>query len=112
MNNTQAFAIIDSLANGVDPETGEVYPPESPYQRAHIVRAMFVARQALEQAAARESRKDKLPGNTGKPWTAEEDTQLCEGYDGGAALVALARTHDRTRGSIQARLVRLGKIRA
>jgi hypothetical protein len=112
MNETQALHIVESLANGVDPETGEVYPPESPYQRAHIVRALFVARQALERASETARRREGLPQNTGKPWAAEEDVRLAAGFDEGKSMVDLARAHDRTRGSIQARLVKLGKMRA
>jgi hypothetical protein len=112
MNDTQALHIVESLANGVDPETGEVYPPESPYQRAHIVRALFVARQALEKATESERRRQSLPSNTGKPWSPEEDERLALAFDEGKPMVELARGHDRTRGSIQARLVKLGKIRA
>ncbi len=111
MNETQALQIVDSLANGMDPETGEIYPPESPYQRATVVRALFVARGALERASEMARRRETLPGNTGKPWSAEEDERLASGYDHGKSVVDLAREHDRTRGSIQARLVKLGKIR-
>ena len=32
MEQAQALAVVRSLANGVDPETGEVFPPESAYQ--------------------------------------------------------------------------------
>jgi hypothetical protein len=112
MNETQALHIVESLANGVDPETGEVYPPESPYQRAHIVRALFAAREALEKANETERRRQNLPANTGKPWSVEEDARLAGAFDEGKSMVDLARAHDRTRGSIQARLVKLGKIRA
>lgn len=112
MNSTQALHVVESLANGVDPETGEVYPADSPYQRAHIVRALFVARQALETAVSQESRVARLPSNTGKPWAPEEDDRLVAAFDEGKSMVELARAHDRTRGSIQARLIKLGKVRA
>src|SRR4051794_26276959 len=95
MNDTQALHIVESLANGVDPETGEVYPPESPYQRAHIVRALFVARQALERASESARRREGLPAKTGKPWTVEEDEQLITAFDGGSSMVDLARALDR-----------------
>jgi hypothetical protein len=111
MNETQALHIIESLANGVDPETGEPYPAESPYQRAPIVRALFVAQAALERASETARRREALPANTGKPWSGEDDARLAAGYDEGKSVVDLAREHDRTRGSIQARLVKLGKIR-
>ena len=49
MNPSSALHIVESLANGVDPETGEIYPPDSPYQRAPIVRALFAAREAAQR---------------------------------------------------------------
>ena len=33
MNQAQALEVVRSLANGVDPDTGEVFSAESPYQR-------------------------------------------------------------------------------
>ena len=44
MNARQAKEIVESLSNGVDQETGEVYPPDSPYQRAHINRIQLSRR--------------------------------------------------------------------
>ena len=38
MESAQALAVVRSLANGVDPESGEVFPPESAYQRPLVVR--------------------------------------------------------------------------
>jgi len=111
MNETQALQIVDSLANGIDPETGQAYPRESPYQSASVIRALFVARAALQRASETARRREALPANTGKPWSDDEDTRLASSYDAGRSLVDLAREHDRTRGSIQARLVKLGKIR-
>ena len=32
MDAAQALAVVRSLANGVDPESGEVFPPESTYR--------------------------------------------------------------------------------
>ena len=47
MDQAQALAVVRSLANGVDPETGEVFPPESAYQRPQTVRALYEAATAL-----------------------------------------------------------------
>jgi len=49
MNQAEALAVVRSLANGVDPETGEVFPAEGPYQRPQTVRALYEAATALEQ---------------------------------------------------------------
>jgi hypothetical protein len=112
MNDVQALNIVTTaLADGVDPETGEIYPPESPYQRSHIVRALYAASRALERANEAEQRKRRLPANTGKPWSEEDDARLGAGYDAGRPVEDLSREHSRTRGAIQARLMKLGKLR-
>jgi hypothetical protein len=49
MDAAQALAVVRSLANGVDPESGEVFPPESSYQRPQVVRALYEAATALER---------------------------------------------------------------
>ena len=49
MDQAQALAIVRSLANGVDPESGEVFTPESAYQRPQVVRALYEAAAAHER---------------------------------------------------------------
>jgi hypothetical protein len=112
MNETQALQIVRALADGVDPESGEVYPPQSPYQKPDTVRALFVATRALERASEWEQRKKRLPANTGKPWTPQDDARLAESFDGGMPILELAREHQRTLASVRARLIRMGKIPA
>ncbi len=51
-----------------------------------------------------------LPENSGKPWTAELDQQLCNMFDCGASVKEMCEQFIRSRGGIAARLVRLGKI--
>ncbi len=40
MNTSEALGVVRSLANGVDPASGEIFAPDSPYQRADTVRAL------------------------------------------------------------------------
>ena len=54
--------------------------------------------------------KANLPENSGKPWTAELDQQLCDMFDCGASVKEMCEQFKRSRGGIAARLVRLGKI--
>ena len=83
MNQTEALSVVRSLANGVDPETGEVFPADSVYQRAQTVRALYAAAEALEKAERFERRKQQLPPKTGEPWTEDEDRKLLSGFDAG-----------------------------
>jgi hypothetical protein len=112
MEATAALGILSALANGVHPTTGEVFPPESPYQQAEVVRALFAATRALESAGRQATRTRALPGNVGKPWTGEEDQRLLAAFDAGQALGSIARAHERTIGGIEARLVKHGRIAA
>ena len=105
MNETEALAVVRSLANGVDPSTGEVFPAESPYQRADTVRALYAAAQALEKAERSARRRTELPTNTGQPWTEDEDRRLLAAFDAGRGLAEIAGAHSRTQAGVRARLV-------
>lgn len=112
MEAGQALALVRSLANGVDPESGEVFAPESPYQRPQVVRALYEAATALERIERFERRRSQMPQKTGAPWTEEEDRRLLAGFDAGRALQELAAAHERTMGAVRARLLKYGRINA
>ena len=65
--HAQALTSVRSLANGVDPASGEVFAADSPCQRADAVRALFAATQALERAESFERRRQQLPPKAGAP---------------------------------------------
>jgi len=112
MNQTEALSVVRSLANGVDPETGEVFPADSAYQRAQTVRALYAAAEALEQTERSERRKQQLPAKTGEPWSEDEDRRLLSGFDAGRGLPDLATAHQRTQTGVRARLVKYGRLAA
>lgn len=119
MDQSKAFNIVSTLANGVNPITGEVFAPESPYQSSEIIRALFVAARALEAAPmpARPASKESRPRthgltNVGKPWTAEEDERLVTEFAKGRSPRELAAAHGRTLAGVEARLEKLGRITA
>jgi hypothetical protein len=121
MDNEQAADIVRQLADGLDPRTGEPLAQDSPCQHPQVVRALFVARQALDRATAtgrnsQENQEDpkKNPDaeHAGLPWSEEEDRELADGHDTGTPVKDLALRHKRTVGAIQARLVKLGKVPA
>ncbi len=41
MKLEEAIDIVNSLANGVDPQSGEAFPFDSPYQHPQVIRALF-----------------------------------------------------------------------
>ena len=112
MQSVQALAVVRSLANGIDPESGEVFPPDSAYQRPQIVRALYEAASALERVERFERRKEQMPAKTGQPWSEDEDRKLLAAFDAGRALQDLAATHERTMGAIRARLIKYGRLAA
>lgn len=111
MTPLEAKRIIESLANGIDPETGEILPPQSTLNSPPIIRALFVAGQALDRASKQAERKKSLPDKAGRPWADEEDQALIAAFDTGATVKDIAAKHGRTLGAISSRLVRLGKIK-
>jgi len=109
MKTAEAIRIVEALMDGFDPVTGELLPDTSPYNRPEVIRALARALDALQRAQEKE-RKRALPPNAGKKWSKEEERQLAEEFDKGMLAKEIAARHSRTRGSIAARLVRIGKV--
>jgi hypothetical protein len=122
MDETKTVAILSALAHGVNPMTGEVFGPDSPYQQADVVRALFAALDRFRQVDAPEARVDtpkvgtgpaiEARSNVGKPWSDEEDRRLLEEFDRGRKPAEIARDLGRTKAGIEARLERHGRLSA
>src|SRR5438477_12949575 len=106
MDSAQALAVVRALADGIDPESGEVFPRESAYQRPQVVRALYEAATALQRIERFERRRAQMPPKTGEPWSEEEDRKLLAAFDAGRALQDLAADHQRTIGAVRARLLK------
>lgn len=109
MEPGQARQILETLANGVDPSTGEVLAGKSPFNDLQVIRALFYGVRELEKLQ-KATRSRSQPANAGKPWTKEEDASLLEAFDAGKPVKELADRHGRTKGAIQSRLVRHGRL--
>ena len=110
MERIEAIQIVQTLADGRDPTTGEPFPSDSPYQSAQVTRALFFAVRSLEARRAPGPRNPNLPENAGKPWSAADDEALARRFDDAVEVGELAQEFKRTDEAIRARLVRLGKI--
>ncbi|MCC6472980.1 MAG: hypothetical protein IT514_04465 [Burkholderiales bacterium] len=110
MEKPTATSILQALAHGIDPRTGEAWPADSPYQHPDTIRALFCALQALRGEAPPPRPARTPPGNAGKPWSEEEDRRLAAGFDAGIRIPELAGQHGRSRTAIEARLLKLGKL--
>lgn len=105
MDIQRAKELLEILADGIDPFTGEVRPDDHICNRSEIVRALHCAVEALSR-----KRKSPLPENSGKPWTEELDDELCRLFDEGMKKQELCAHFKRTSGSIVSRLEKLGKL--
>ena len=131
MEKGHTLRILNALAQGVDPGTGEQFPPGSAYQHPDTVRALFYAIQSIEGAPATntcatvsapppgtrttatpEPAKPARQGQSGSRWDAGEEERLATAFDSGRTIEELARSHSRSRAAIEARLLKLGKIDA
>ena len=116
MEKEQTLRILNALANGVHPATGEKFAADGPYQHPDTVRALFEAMHAVESTAAASPAAPGKPAfpqsGAGSRWSAEEEERLAGGFDAGRTVDELARAHNRSRAAIEARLVRLGKMDA
>jgi hypothetical protein len=114
-----ARQIIDTLAQGIHPVTGEAMPDDSPYNAPPVIRALNAVSRALEggtgaAAAAPEPARGRRPQppNAGKAWSAQEDAALETAFDAGIALKQVAQELGRTAFAVEQRLVKLGKVAA
>lgn len=107
MDIQYAKELLKMLADGVDPQTGEVLSGSDSCNQPDVIRALHLAVTILEKA---EKRERKLPENAGKPWTQEADDKLIDLFDKGYSNGEICHVFKRTEGAIASRLVRLGKI--
>ena len=116
MDKEQTLKILNALANGVHPATGEKFAADGPYQHPDTVRALFEAMRAVEGGGAPAPAPERKPAfpqsGSGSRWSSEEESRLASAFDAGRTVDELARAHNRSRAAIEARLVRLGKMDA
>jgi hypothetical protein len=114
MEREQALKILNALANGIHPATGEQFAADSPYQHPDTVRALYESIRAVQgaQGAAGTSgqRGAQAPGHVPNRWTPEEEEKLASDFDAGKSVEEIVRGHTRSRAAIEARLVKLGRL--
>lgn len=103
MDIIRAKEIVQTLADGVDPTTGEVLPAESVYNSPEVIRALFTL---LEQVNVDTSIAPFR--NAGKPWTRTEDEKLQDEFLSKLTIFDIAKEHGRTYSAIESRLDYLG----
>ena len=102
MDLIRAREIIHSLAEGVDPFTGEVLSKDSVYNKPDVIRALYTI---LEETAPKPLDPYR---NAGKPWTEAEDDKLVAEFHAKERISDMAKEHGRTYRAIESRLDHLG----
>jgi hypothetical protein len=108
----KARTVLQSLIQGLDPETGEDLPKKDAVNRIDVNRSMSIALTALEQVEARMLRRAQLPESVGKSWSEEEEQQLKAEFANSEPIPDIATKHGRTVRAIEARLERVGLLRS
>jgi len=120
MDIVQAKEIVEMLADGIDPVTGEVFPPESCYNNPAIIRALFTILRPVrtptktQKKSTREKQDDNIsnekPKNAGFPWTEELKNEIASLFNQGQSIRYLASYFGRTSGAIKSELRHQGLI--
>jgi hypothetical protein len=119
MELSESRDIVKNLAQGIHPTTGEVFPPESPYNDPKVIRALFSILEFVKQAkkprkSVEDKRRENLdfgrPRNAGLPWTEDDRSKTAALFASGKTIEELANSLERSRGAIHAELMRQGLV--
>lgn len=119
MEQDNVISVLDSLANGVDPVTGEVFPMNSPYNHPEVIRALFHALKLMpKEKKAKKSLEEKQqenlsqgrPMNYGLPWLDTDVNWAVQVFQQGMAIDAIAQQLARKPSSIISLLKKQGII--
>ncbi len=121
MDVKSAKEIVQLLARGIHPVTGEVFQDDSPYNHPTIIRALFIAaeniriRDEKHKKTIEEKQQDNInlgrPRNAGLPWTDELRAKVAAMFSSGATIKEMADHFERTEGAILSELARQGLIK-
>ena len=103
MDIIRAKRIVLTLAEGIDPLTGEVLPSDHICNQGEVVRALYTLLNTENPA-----KETALPENAGAPWTTEADEELKEMHGKGIHISELSKHFGRTKSAIKSRLNKLG----
>ena len=116
MDINQSIKILEALANGIDPTTGEKFPAHSPYNNPEVIRGLYHALEIIRKRKQKSkmSLEEKqqvnvnkgLPRNAGLPWVDEQREYVAINFKQGETVDQLALKLERTRGAIIAELER------
>lgn len=111
-SSQKARQVLQALIDGVDPNSGTDLPNDAVLNRPDVIRALLASISALDAVQARAQRRAQLPAGVGKSWSDDEERRLREEFTNGDPVSVIATKHARTIRAIEARLERVGLLRA
>ena len=105
---SETHRILCALVEGRDPRSTQRLPAGSILHTPDVLRALLLAVNALQAAAARERRRAALPPNVGREWTHSEDSALRLELAGEVSITAIASRHGRSIRAIELRVRKMG----
>ena len=106
MDARYACELLESLADGVNPITGEILSDDDSCNQPDIIRALHKAVAVLKE----KNTAKRLPANAGKPWLPEDEEKLKLMFENGCSKKDICAYFKRTEGAIAARLFQLKLI--
>ena len=127
MELKRAIDLVTTLADGVNPITGEILAENDSCNQLEVVRALNLLLRAVQSTLKSTpnstqctpiSSQNSTPKCTpnrkdvkeGKPWSREEELLLCRMFDDGRQGQDICTTLGRSHVAVAAGLVRLGRI--
>lgn len=113
MNAKDAYTLLETLMDGVNPITGELLPEDHVCHEPAVLRALHKALVALRNSddmpvddTALVNRNGKL--NAGRPWTQKDFDWLKQLHEAGASMEEMCHLLQRRKRGIEKQLIYLG----
>lgn len=90
MEHEEAKKVLELLAKGISPETGELLANDGPFNEPRVIRALYFALGLFGSTKGPAESKNP-PAQAGKPWPPEEDERLLKSFDSAKALGSLQK---------------------